>query len=174
MLSFYFHESLWVCTVPRVLAEKEGKCLGHKYAKWDGPGSVTRQARDAFNPIICVYNINISLHVKCSILRPVWIQTHGAPSANTQAGRHMAVYVQMIIKASTCAFWCPINRCWRFHLIHTGLVVVTAGYMAAWQVLIWCPSFRPSHHHHRRPLPHHRPLDAKVFGGAGLCRFPII
>ncbi len=85
-------------------------------------------------------------------------------TVQAHAGQHaMAVYVQMvmIIKASTCLFWWPINRCWRFHLIHTGLVVVTAGYMALWQVLIWCLR----HHHHRHHLLlllHHHPLDLKV------------
>ena len=59
----------------------------------------------------------------------------------------MAVYVGtvMLIKASTWVFRWPINRCWCFHLIHTGLLVVTAGYMALWQLLIWC--LRHHHHH---------------------------
>lgn len=66
----------------------------------------------------------------------------------------------MIIKAYTCVFWWSINRCWCFHLIHTGLVVVTAGYMAVWQALIWCPSYSLRHHHHLL-LCHHL-LDLKV------------
>lgn len=66
---------------------------------------------------------NIPLAVKIQFFPMSEYKLHIKLPVQTHARTHaMAVYVQMvmIIKASTCMFWWPINRCWCFHLIHTG------------------------------------------------------
>lgn len=66
---------------------------------------------------------NIPLAVKIQFFPMSEYKLHIQLTVQTHARTHaMAVYVQMvmIIKASTCMFWWPINRCWCFHLIHTG------------------------------------------------------
>lgn len=97
---------------------------------------------------------------------PTSLSPHPLLSTNLQRKQRkvthdMAVYVRMvmIIKASTCVFWWAINRCRCFHLIRTGLAVVTAGYMALWQALIWFPSHSLCHHHHHHHHYHHHHLD---------------